>query len=322
LPGKTSGLEERVAVSELAGSALRLTERDRQRAGLPVRGFTGRVSQLEGLPVVVGRFVVGQLEQCPIAGPGGVVDGLGGVPGGGDSGPVVGEGGEMVFQGAGMDGLDGVGDPAMEGGSTGARKVAVDGVAGQGVGEPVAVGGVGHLDQQAGLRCLLGGREDAVLVEAGGGSHDGEVEFGADHSGDAQHPVGGLGEARQPSADHVTDALGNPDVANIETGGPAAAVALDCAGLRQVPQHLPHEEGVALGLLVDGPGQAEVIVVQGVSSRFFHEGGDAGGVEAQEGEPFHVALPAKIGQQFGQRMAVTQVGVPVGAEDEQPPAVP
>ena len=95
-------------------------------------------------------------------------------------------------------------------------------------------------------------------------------------------------------------------------------MALDRAGLRQVPQHLPHEKGIALGFLVDGPGKTEVVVVQGVTSRFFHEPGDAGGIEAEEREPFEVALSAKIGQQFGQRMAVTQVGVPVGTKDEQP----
>ena len=47
---------------------------------------------------------------------------------------------------------------------------------------------------------------------------------------------------------------------------------MDGARLGQMAEHLADEERVALRLLVDGPGQLQVFVVQGVPRRLLHEG--------------------------------------------------
>ena len=83
-------------------------------------------------------------------------------------------------------------------------------------------------------------------------------------------------------------------------------------------ENLAHEERVAFGLLIDGPGQRQLLVSQGMAHPLFHEPGHAGLVQPGEREPLDAFLAAKVGEDLDQRMVVPQLGVPVGADDEQP----
>jgi hypothetical protein len=59
-----------------------------------------------------------------------------------------------------------------------------------------------------------------------------------------------------------------------------------------VAQHLPHEERVALGLLVDGPGQGVTGFVERSAGGLFDDGRYADVVEAAQRQPLHAALAA------------------------------
>jgi hypothetical protein len=78
------------------------------------------------------------------------------------------------------------------------------------------------------------------------------------------------GRAGHAPADHLPDALGDPERLDRNTGAPATLAALDGAGLGQMAQHLAHEERVALGLLVDGLSQQQLLIGQGVAGRLLH----------------------------------------------------
>ncbi len=94
----------------------------------------------------------------------------------------------------------------------------------------------------------------------------------------------------------------------------------DGPGLGQVAEHLPDEERISLRLLVDGPGQGEAGLVERLARSLLDDGRHAHVVEAAQGQPLHTALAAKVGHDFDQGMVVGQLGVPVGAQDEDPPA--
>jgi hypothetical protein len=86
-----------------------------------------------------------------------------------------------------------------------------------------------------------------------------------------------------------------------------------------VAEDLDHEEGVPLRLLVNGVGQGEGgFVHEGVSGGPLHERQHARPVEAREGEPGEPWPPAQVGEGVGQGVIPADLGVPVGADDQEP----
>ncbi len=81
---------------------------------------------------------------------------------------------------------------------------------------------------------------------------------------------------------------------------------------------LPHEEGVALGLLVDGADQGPFLLVQVMAGGLFHHGQHLALVEAGEGEALHRLVPAQVGQQLDEGVAGPELGVAVGGQHEEP----
>ena len=131
------------------------------------------------------------------------------------------------------------------------------------------------------------------MVQTGGVGQDGQVEVCAHHRGQAQDTIGQLGETGQAPADDVPDALGNSHVLDRETRRPTPIPPVDDAGLGEMTEDLPHEEGIALRLLVDRPGELHVLLVQHVPGRLLHVGGDARGIKAEERHALHATVPAK-----------------------------
>jgi hypothetical protein len=169
LAGQASrGKQRFFPVVGVPGAALGLPEGDEQPESLGVvRASAGGVQELQGGAVVGGGLVVGQLGEGPVAGPGGVVDGPGRL-GGRRRGPcpVVGEGGQVIVQGGAVDGLDGLGHPAVQDHPPARREPLIQGVPHQGMGEPVAGGGQRCLHDEAGLRRLLHCRDQVIFVHA------------------------------------------------------------------------------------------------------------------------------------------------------------
>ena len=150
------------------------------------------------------------------------------------------------------------------------------------MGEPVTGGGPGYLHDQAGLRGLLQGGHQVLFVAARCLLEDWQLELQPDDGRDPQGPIRLLRQASDTPAHHLPDPLGNPQGVDRGTGEPAAFLSLDGAGLGQVAQHLAHEERIAFGLLVDGSGQQQVLVGQGMAGRLLHERSHAGGIKSRK----------------------------------------
>jgi hypothetical protein len=195
---------------------------------------------------------------------------------------VVGEGGQVIVQGGAVDGLDGLGHPAVQGHPPARRDPLIQGVPHQGMGEPVTGGGPGYLHDQAGLRRLLYDRDQVLFVVARCLLEDWQLELQPDDGRDPQGPIRLLRQASDTPAHHLPDPLGNLKGVDRGTGEPAALPALDGARLGQVAQHLANEERVAFGLLVDGSGQQQVLVGQRMAGRLLHERSHAGGIESRK----------------------------------------
>jgi hypothetical protein len=304
-------------VTGLTPVVLGLAERD-EEVDPPrlLEGLFGNVGQLECLAVVAGRLVVGQLDEGAVPGPSGVHRRPAGV--GGRSRrppPVVGQGGQVVVKAVGVDCLDGLGHPAVEGHPAKGGEPVVDGVPDQGVGEAVAP--PGRLQDEAGSDRLLQGGDQFLFLEIARHLDQGQLELGPHDRRRAQHPVGPAGEVGQPLPHHLPHPLRDAHLLDRQQGRPAATPALQGPRLSQVPQHLDHEERVAVGLLVDGPGQEQLVVGEGVAAGPLHELSHAGGVEALERQPLHAPLAAEVGQDLDERVIVAEIDVAVDAQGEE-----
>ena len=174
------------------------------------------------------------------------------------------------------------------------------------------------LGHEPGLGRFLDGGEDRLLAQISGRLHDAEFELGADDGGDPQSLVGVTGQAGEPAPHHVTHSFGDPELVDGTTGGPGAFLSLDRTGLGEVAENLSNEERVSFRLFVDRPGQGEARFVERAAGGLFNEGGHPDVVETGQRQPVDPALAAKVGDDLDQRVVVRQLGVPVGAEDEDP----
>jgi hypothetical protein len=200
----------------------------------------------EALEVPAPGFGVGHHRQGLVAGRQAGTGCPGAVPEGGGGEEVVGEPGSVVpaF-------LESVGDLQVEPGPPGGGQRVVEGGADQGVAE--AVGAGASFDHQASGGRFVEGDDELPVLQFADGPQEADLEIGPQHGRRAQHPVGGLRQTGEAPPHHVARPLGDAQLAPLRH--PAALPADDGAGLGQVADDLPDEEGVALGLVVDGPGQ-------------------------------------------------------------------
>ena len=147
------------------------------------------VETFERLLVVGDGFVVGQLGESSVAGALGIGHGLVGRGGGsGRPGPVVSQRGEVVVESSVVDGLDTLGDPAVQRHPAHPGKALVEGVPHQGVGE--AVPAPGRLDDEAGCDRLLQRADQLLLVEASRHPDQLRFELRPDHRRRTKNRVG------------------------------------------------------------------------------------------------------------------------------------
>lgn len=159
-----------------------------------------------------------------------------------------------------MTGLDGLGHFPVECDSSGTGQAFVEGGPDKSVRETTTAAPC--LDDEPRLGRFLQSGEELLFIKASGRLDYGKLELGPHHGGNPEGPVGGLGKAGQPPADHVSDTFGYSQLGDRHPGGPASRLVFDSPGFGQVAQHFPHEKGVALGLLVDSPSQGEALFVQ------------------------------------------------------------
>ena len=91
----------------------------------------------------------------------------------------------------------------------------------------------------------------------------------------------------------------------------------DGPGLDQMAEHLGDEERVAVGLSVDRMCQRDAGVVEGVAGHRLHEGDHPGVVESAQGNHRHRGLAPEGTERLGEGMGDGELGVPVGARDEE-----
>ena len=169
------------------------------------------------------------------------------------------------------------------------------------VGEPEPGERTRLLDDESGL-ARLGDRVDQL-----GAAHlldEREVERRADDRGDRERVVRRVRQARQPPAGGLAHAFGQ------RAGLPRAA------GLLDVAHHLDQEERVARRHLGELAPEGAV----GVADRG-EVGVDVGGGEAAERDAMRVGVAPQVGERRGERMRARELGVAIGADDEQAAAL-
>ena len=166
------------------------------------------------------------------------------------------------------------------------------------VGEPEAAGRAGLLDDQAGPAGL------GDLVDELGAAHlldEAEVEGRAGDGGHRQRVVGRSDsrDRRRPVASRTPSGS--------EPGSHAPPVSSTWRSTSIRKNGLP---GGDLGELL--PERTVGVADRGEVV------GDIGGGEAAEAQPLAGAVPAEVGERGGERMGAGELGVAVGADDEQP----
>ena len=208
----------------------------------------------------------------------------------------------------GVDLLQGLADPVVQGGPAGPGQPPVQGVADEHVGEPVAVADVhGRGDEVEGDDLVEQLQQVRALDLGQLGEHvDGELL--ADDRRLVQHLPGPGGDEGEPPLHRLLHPLGDELVeAALELGRVQA--------LGQGQDQLLEEQRVAAGPLAE-PGREGLRDLQAGGQGDI--AGDLGLVEALEGQPDGGRLPGQLGQGPHEVLALVSPGVAVGGHHQQP----
>jgi hypothetical protein len=138
-----------------------------------------------------------------------------------------------------------------------------------------------------------------------------EGELPADDGREPKHLIAFRRETIEPSADHLLDSLGQPNA-------PVSCLVERLSGqrllLHQETDDLGHEEGIPLGLPVDGSGQ--------LGGRLQADGRldemcDLLLRQAAQRHALEEPLACQLGKRVGKRVSPGQLHVDVGADEEQ-----
>ena len=145
-------------------------------------------------------------------------------------------------------------------------------------------------------------------LERRGAGQRARVELEPEHRGGGQQLVGGLAQPRQPDADRVAHAL------------------RDLGAVDETAQHLLGEERVAVGARVHLRGESadrrrfalEAAAHAALAGQqLSREGGNVFFFETSQPHAVERAVALQLGERAGQRAVAAELGVAVGAEDEQ-----
>ncbi len=179
--------------------------------------------------------------------------------------------------------------------------------------EGVAVEAGGRCEQ-LGAEGFVDGVEGIVVGQPGGGGDDVEAEGTFESAGGAEEGGGPLREPGQPPLDDLPHALGDAQLGHRDQRRPLPVGALlDLPLVDEVAEHLADEEGVAVGLGGDDPGEGLRDLVFGED---LEEGSHRFGGEPVEPDMFVLRLPAQGAEGNAQGMVLARLGVAVGAHHE------
>ena len=112
-------------------------------------------------------------------------------------------------------------------------------------------------------------------------------------------------QSSDPRTDHLAHAVGQGHlIQGTRCRPPPRRVLVDGPGLRQVAQHLAHEERVTVGLAMHGMGEAHRGVVEGVPSGGLQQRHHAGVIEPGQVDAGDAALSMQCGQGVEQRVGL------------------
>ena len=113
------------------------------------------------------------------------------------------------------------------------------------------------------------------------------------------------------------NAFGHADLVDWARELPPSVLADNGLALDQMAEHLPHEEGVAVGLGVDRPSQRPSACAGIGAGGDVDDGLNSGFVETRQRQPLDVWLAAEVGEHFRERVCATELGVAIGAGDAE-----
>ena len=272
------------------------------------------LEQFQGLLEVAHGVGGGQGVERHLAGPACIGDGLAHVDQLGGLQPVV---SELPHAGVGVRSAEffqDLGNLAVCPRPTRPPQVLVEGVLDQSMGEGVTVGSVRCLAHERHLRGFLQQVDDPALVESRSRGEKPEVELASDDGGQAEHPSGFGAQAGHAGRDHLLDARRQE---HLRRAGPPRSrlVPVDRTAVLEVAQHLAHEEGVPVGLLVDGVSQRQAALREIVTGRRLQEADHLVVLETPQGDAIDPGLPAQRAQRLDHEGR--ELRVAIGADDEQ-----
>lgn len=153
----------------------------------------------------------------------------------------------------------------MREGSPVGTEVFVQGVLDESVDERIATGGIGWFTHQGHGGGGFEDVEQLVVGSPGCSGQEIEIEIPTDDGRHRQHPPGVCSESSDPRPDHLTQAVGQSHLLQGVLGRPASgSVLVNGAGLGKVSKNFVHEEGVAVGLSIDGMSETHPGIIKRV----------------------------------------------------------
>ncbi len=274
------------------------------------------------------RLVVGELTQPPLPRPPGVLDGPARRAGRNRRQEVVGQLVEADVDRAAAAGLDRLGHHQVQDGAPPGRHRVVEGPLDKSMAERVDLG---QADVDERLAGDLGPRQERRadrlveqverprVREAGRPGDEREVELGADHRPDAQHPARLRAQPQHPPLDDLPGALGQAARGRRRPERPAPVLGLvDHPGLAQVAHELADEERVAGRIAVHLARERAAGRVDRVAGELLDQVDDVALAEPAQGQARHARLPEEVAEELAPGVVGGDVGVAVGPEDHQP----
>jgi hypothetical protein len=164
--------------------------------------------------------------------------------------------------------------------------------------------------------------EQVVFGLVGDASEEAEFEVAADNGGHAQDFFGLRSEPGDTASDDFSEAGRQcGGVAEVGFGDPAAVALGDGAGLGEVPQDLPCEERIAIGLPMKRVCERDAGLFQPMPGSCFQQGHDFAVAESTQIDALRVLLSMQDREYIDEWMLGRKVGCAVGADDQQSPRV-
>ena len=174
------------------------------------------------------------------------------------------------------------------------------------------------LVDQASLEARVERIDDVVFVLVAQLEQHLELEVPANDSSEGEQVAGLVRQLVDASSDDLAHAFRDAQLVRRRPHRPPAVLAdVHVAALAEVAEDLPDEERVALRLALDRLGERQAVGVQVVTGHRLHQAHDLLGGQALHRYPLDGRNAAEVGEHLGEGAGPVEVGVPVGADQEE-----